>query len=249
MSHPVPFEALKVFRPEPGPVSQFHTVRPAGGQLSQKIIQVRDEIAAMLIIVGPETRELKDQQANLRLNGRTRSQEAGGKQICVQKIFVRFAGQIPEAIQLGKFFQRHGVSHFEGKPEVVRNLLRHSLEVLLGREGIIGGVHTHGFEDSGILFKATAIEARLGEAPPVLVPPAVVQRAKPAGIFPRRGANKYALAGELTDLPLYQFKVELHRRIITSHPPRSKLLKPQMDANERELIQTCNLQLHNLKTY
>jgi hypothetical protein len=73
------------------------------GELRQEPIQIRNELAALRVIAGPEPRELEHQKAHLRTNRFAGQQERVREKLSVQKVGIGLPGLVAEPIQFGKF--------------------------------------------------------------------------------------------------------------------------------------------------
>ena len=189
----VPREALEVFRLEPVPVPHLHPKRPALGELAQELVEVGDEVAAMLVVGRPEPGKLKHQQPDIGTDGFARLDERLHEQIGVEEINVCFTGLLAEPVQLGELLDGDGVGDLQAEQKVVRGLENHALQILLAGESVVGGIDTDRLEDLAVFRQAIALEPGFGKLAPVFVAGAVVNHAAPTLVFPRGRADVNAL--------------------------------------------------------
>ena len=94
----MPGEALEVFRLEPIPISHLHPIRPAFRELPQELVQVGDEVAAMLVVCRPEPRELEHEQPNIGTHGLARLDKRLHEQFGVEEILIGLTGLPAEPV-------------------------------------------------------------------------------------------------------------------------------------------------------
>jgi hypothetical protein len=85
-------------------------------------------------------------------------------------------------------FGRDFVRDLEGKLKIWRDLGRQPFEVFFGGKGVIGCIHTDGFENFRVFSQTVLLKPRFGEFAPPHVPSLIVKHPPPTRIFPRRGA-------------------------------------------------------------
>lgn len=107
-------QALEILRLEPVPIPDLDAVCPTFWQLAQELVEISHEVAPVLVVGRPEPRKLKHEEADIRADGFARVQERLREQAGVEKVLVRFACQVTEAIQVRDLLDRDGVGLWKG---------------------------------------------------------------------------------------------------------------------------------------
>ena len=128
MGHMVPRKALKIIRAQPVLVPQFHSIGPALWKLTEKLIQVGNEVPAMLLIGRSEPGKLEHQQAHVGPHGLAGPQERLHEQFRIEEVLIGFSSQLTEAIQLRELLNRDGIRHLESEEEIIRHLRDHAIQ-------------------------------------------------------------------------------------------------------------------------
>ena len=217
VGHIVRVEDVEIFRAEEFGVADFDAVLPVGRKLSEKFIERGDEIAQALEVRRIERRKLEDEDAGLLAMRGERSEERVDKELGVEEVRVVGACAVAEAIQLGKFFHRDLVGHFEGQAESVRHLRAEVGEIFFRREPVVAGIDADGRKDFRVFFEALGLEAFGREFPACEVALLVVDLSKPTLVFPRgRAEVEVAVARQRVRGGGELFAREGHPRMITS---------------------------------
>lgn len=179
-------------------VSDFDAVLPIGGEFGEESVHCSGEFPAFVELARVEARELEDEDTNLGLDGFAGAEESLFEQLCIQEVFVIFAGQVTEAREFGKFLDGDVIGDFEGEPKVFGDLVREAGEVFFVGEAVVSGIDADRFEDFGVFLEAMAFEPSFSDLTAVEVAIFGVQLANPAGVFPRGSAEIDLLFGEFS---------------------------------------------------
>src|SRR5581483_8176309 len=106
-------EHLEIIRPQPEFVPNLDPIRPAPRQVAQKLVQVRDEIPAMLVVARIKLRELEHEQPYVPLERLERPHERRREQVRIQEILVRLSRAKTETRQFRESFEGNIVGHLE----------------------------------------------------------------------------------------------------------------------------------------
>src|SRR5689334_18438213 len=143
----MPGKTTEVFVTKPKFIPHLDGIGPAFRQVAEKRVEIGDEIAPMLVITRPETRELEHQHSDFLPNVFAWFEKRRREQISVQEIGIPLTGLCAEAVEIRKMFYGESISHLEAESKIIGHLVCQTLEIFPTREIVICRVHANRFEN------------------------------------------------------------------------------------------------------